>query len=159
MRDERPDEGDDSRPTRRKPSPGNSSASSPLGEFDFIERIRRQELGRVGKPDDSSLIPHPSSLLLGIGDDAAVELFEEVAVPTRRRDADREEAEARARAHRRNVGERDGERLVSDVARGNLKAVEAEVYPFDEEVGGDDRVEACALAYDRGVVADAEEKG
>ena len=80
MRDERSDEGDDSRPTRRKtsfPNPStsscrNSSSSSRRGEFDFIERIRRQELRRTGKQYDSSLIPHPSSLLLGIGDDAAV---------------------------------------------------------------------------------------
>src|SRR5437588_3930739 len=80
MRDERSDEGDDSRPTRRKtsfPNPStssrrNSSSSSRRGEFDFIERIRRQELRRTGKQYDSSLIPHPTSLLLGIGDDAAV---------------------------------------------------------------------------------------
>ena len=80
MRDERSDEGDDSRPTRRKssfPNPStssrrNSSSSSRRGEFDFIERIRRQELRRTGKQYDSSLITHHSSLVFGIGDDAAV---------------------------------------------------------------------------------------
>jgi len=42
-------------------------------EFDFIERIRRRSLRRRVAPDiPSSLIPHPSSLLSGIGDDAAV---------------------------------------------------------------------------------------
>src|SRR5437763_7205608 len=83
MRDERSDEGDDSGPPRRKPSSPNSSSSS-RNEFDFIERIRRQELRRLAANKNSSLIthhsslinssliPHPSSLLLGIGDDAAV---------------------------------------------------------------------------------------
>src|SRR5919204_1163689 len=71
MRDERPDEGDSVSP-RPKPSSPNSPNPSRRGEFDFIERVRRQELRRVGKLKRSSLIPHPSSLLLGIGDDAAV---------------------------------------------------------------------------------------
>src|SRR5215213_6398179 len=53
MRDE--EDGTNSRPT----SPSRS-------EFEFIDRIRRRALRH------SSLIPHPSSLLLGIGDDAAV---------------------------------------------------------------------------------------
>lgn len=38
------------------------------GEFDFIERLRRRELARK----HSSLIAHQPSLLLGIGDDAAL---------------------------------------------------------------------------------------
>ncbi|MCA1591206.1 MAG: thiamine-phosphate kinase [Acidobacteria bacterium] len=42
-------------------------------EFDFIARIRRQAQKRISNLDSfSSLIPHPSSLILGIGDDAAV---------------------------------------------------------------------------------------
>ncbi|MGH9940879.1 MAG: thiamine-phosphate kinase [Pyrinomonadaceae bacterium] len=48
--------------------------SFPSDEFSFIERIRRSADRRqhaAGK-QTSSLIPHPSSLLKGIGDDAAV---------------------------------------------------------------------------------------
>jgi thiamine-monophosphate kinase len=41
------------------------------GEFDFIERVRREELARAGKKD-SSLVTRRSSLIFGIGDDAAV---------------------------------------------------------------------------------------
>jgi thiamine-monophosphate kinase len=41
------------------------------GEFDFINSIRRQALRR-GRKVSSSLIPDTSSLLFGIGDDAAV---------------------------------------------------------------------------------------
>ncbi|HWT00601.1 MAG TPA: thiamine-phosphate kinase [Pyrinomonadaceae bacterium] len=48
---------------RDKSSP---SVHPSRGEFDFIDRIRRRAL------DHSSLIPQPSSLSLGIGDDAAV---------------------------------------------------------------------------------------
>jgi thiamine-monophosphate kinase len=45
----------------------------PRGEFDFIERLRRQELRRLNSPaSHSSLITHHSPLVLGIGDDAAV---------------------------------------------------------------------------------------
>src|SRR5436309_10686086 len=92
MRDERSDEGDDSCPTRRKSSSPNPSTSSrrnstvppPRGEFDFIKRIRRQELRRLTAHKNSSPIAHHSSLInsslvtrhsslvLGIGDDAAV---------------------------------------------------------------------------------------
>ena len=46
-------------PASPRPSPSRS-------EFDFIDRIRQRALKH------SSLIPHPSSLRLGIGDDAAV---------------------------------------------------------------------------------------
>ncbi len=46
--------------------PASPRRSSFRSEFDFIERIRRRALKH------SSLIPHPSSLSLGIGDDAAV---------------------------------------------------------------------------------------
>ena len=43
------------------------------GEFEFIDRIRREALRRLDPHQKlSSLVPHPSSLLLGIGDDAAV---------------------------------------------------------------------------------------
>jgi thiamine-monophosphate kinase len=42
------------------------------GEFDFIERVRRRELARFTKEKLSSLIIHHSSLIKGIGDDAAV---------------------------------------------------------------------------------------
>jgi thiamine-monophosphate kinase len=72
MSDEKEDGSDDSRPARRKPSSRNSSASSRRSEFDFIEHIRRQELKRLDKHKNSSLITRHSSLLLGIGDDAAV---------------------------------------------------------------------------------------
>lgn len=41
-------------------------------EFDFIESIRRQQLKRSGVPLNSSPAAHHSSLLQGIGDDAAV---------------------------------------------------------------------------------------
>src|ERR1043165_6728645 len=46
--------------------------SDELTEFDFINRIRRQELKRLSRQDNSSIITHHSSLLTGIGDDAAV---------------------------------------------------------------------------------------
>jgi thiamine-monophosphate kinase len=42
------------------------------GEFDFIERVRRRELARFASDKHSSLVTRHSSLLLGIGDDAAV---------------------------------------------------------------------------------------
>ncbi|MET0647693.1 MAG: thiamine-phosphate kinase [Pyrinomonadaceae bacterium] len=42
------------------------------GEFDFIERVRRRELARFAKDKHSSLFTHHSSLIKGIGDDAAV---------------------------------------------------------------------------------------
>ncbi|HEV7373492.1 MAG TPA: thiamine-phosphate kinase [Pyrinomonadaceae bacterium] len=43
-------------------------------EFDFIQSIRQRALKQRARPREfpSSLIPHPSSLLLGIGDDAAL---------------------------------------------------------------------------------------
>ncbi|MBA3320479.1 MAG: thiamine-phosphate kinase [Pyrinomonadaceae bacterium] len=47
----------------------------PLNEFSFIQRIREQahaQRTREGTVPSSSFIPHPSSLLSGIGDDAAV---------------------------------------------------------------------------------------
>jgi thiamine-monophosphate kinase len=43
-----------------------SARSAARGEFDFIERVRRQELKRLGLTQDNS------SLVRGIGDDAAV---------------------------------------------------------------------------------------
>jgi thiamine-monophosphate kinase len=42
------------------------------GEFDFIERVRRRESARITDEKHSSLITHHSSLVKGIGDDAAV---------------------------------------------------------------------------------------
>lgn len=42
------------------------------GEFDFIERVRRKELARFTKSKHSTLDTHHSTLLLGIGDDAAL---------------------------------------------------------------------------------------
>ena len=42
------------------------------GEFDFIERVRQKELARFTKEKDSSPVTRHSSLLLGIGDDAAL---------------------------------------------------------------------------------------
>jgi thiamine-monophosphate kinase len=58
---------DSSSPTRRT-----STVPPRRGEFDFIERIRRQELRRLDKQKNSPLITHHSTLLTGIGDDAAV---------------------------------------------------------------------------------------
>ncbi|HEY0375673.1 MAG TPA: thiamine-phosphate kinase [Pyrinomonadaceae bacterium] len=55
--------GDAAIDSERLLSPRRSPSRS---EFDFIDRIRRRALKH------SSLIPHPSSLSLGIGDDAAV---------------------------------------------------------------------------------------
>lgn len=50
-----------------------SSRNSPRSEFDFINSIRRKALKRrQRKSFDSSLRPPPSSLIFGIGDDAAV---------------------------------------------------------------------------------------
>jgi thiamine-monophosphate kinase len=51
-----------------------SNTAPSRSEFDFIERIRRRALKQHNTPrgSDSSLIPHPSSLRCGIGDDAAV---------------------------------------------------------------------------------------
>jgi thiamine-monophosphate kinase len=93
MSDERPDESEGSSPTRRRRSPQNSSRPDDSGEFDFIQRIRRQELARLAKHQHSALStkhsvlspqhsvlntqssvfsPLRSTLIQGIGDDAAV---------------------------------------------------------------------------------------
>ncbi|HST53086.1 MAG TPA: thiamine-phosphate kinase [Pyrinomonadaceae bacterium] len=72
MSDELKDGSDGPRSTNRKPSTRTLPISSRRGEFDFIERVRRQELKRIATHNNSSLITHHSSLLLGIGDDAAV---------------------------------------------------------------------------------------
>ena len=72
MRDE---EGGRARKNQARPSPRHPRAR---GEFDFIERIRHRaaKLNRSARSSNSSLIPRPSflpsSLLAGIGDDAAV---------------------------------------------------------------------------------------
>src|ERR1041385_5934347 len=66
---------DSSTSTRRNSpaTPRRASSVPPYrSEFDFIERIRRQELRRLSKRNNSSLITHHSSLLTGIGDDAAI---------------------------------------------------------------------------------------
>lgn len=49
-----------------------SSSHAARGEFDFIELIRRQEDARRDTLNNSSLVTHHSTLLQGIGDDAAV---------------------------------------------------------------------------------------
>ena len=66
MSDERDADDNDVRTARP------SSSNNPRGEFDFIELLRRQEDARRAALNDSSLITHHSSLLQGIGDDAAV---------------------------------------------------------------------------------------
>jgi thiamine-monophosphate kinase len=56
-----------------KSSRAPSARPAGRGESDFIERVRRQELKRLGlTQDNSSLVTRHSSLLQGIGDDAAV---------------------------------------------------------------------------------------
>ena len=69
MRDEGKDE--DARRALHSPL---SPTDSPRSEFDFINRIRQHALKQqnTARGSDSSLIPHPSSLIKGIGDDAAV---------------------------------------------------------------------------------------
>ena len=66
MRDE---EGADAATRRR-----GDAATLKRSEFDFINSIRRRALRnrRIVQALPSSLIPHPSSLAVGIGDDAAV---------------------------------------------------------------------------------------
>ena len=66
MRDE---EDDDDRLHHRARS---SRRQQPRSEFDFIDTVRRKALNRRASRLSSSLIAHPSSLLSGIGDDAAV---------------------------------------------------------------------------------------
>lgn len=68
MSDKRADDKAYFRPTRKLSFPGSSNR----GEFDFIERICRQETARLDKHANSSLITRHSSLIKGIGDDAAV---------------------------------------------------------------------------------------
>lgn len=66
MSDERDADEDEVRTARP------SSSHIARGEFDFIELIRRQEDARFATLKNSSLVTHHSSLLQGIGDDAAV---------------------------------------------------------------------------------------
>ena len=68
MRDE---EGARAPKKQTRPSPPRTRTR---GEFDFIESIRRraEKLNRSARSSASPLIAHPSSLLTGIGDDAAV---------------------------------------------------------------------------------------
>jgi thiamine-monophosphate kinase len=79
MSDELKDESDISHSSHIEPSFVHPSTSAARGEFDFIERVRRQEKRRAAAHKNSSLITHHSSLtthhsslILGIGDDAAV---------------------------------------------------------------------------------------
>jgi thiamine-monophosphate kinase len=73
MSDERSADEGDARTAR-----SSSSSRAARGEFDFIERVRRCELKRIASQSNSSilnsasLVTHHSSLLQGIGDDAAV---------------------------------------------------------------------------------------
>ncbi|HMF56199.1 MAG TPA: thiamine-phosphate kinase [Pyrinomonadaceae bacterium] len=55
-------------------SPSASSDNSSRSEFDLIQKIRQRALKHSSEQSfiHSSLIPHPSSLISGIGDDAAV---------------------------------------------------------------------------------------
>jgi len=59
-------------PPRRSQTINRRRSSTRRVEFDFIERVRRQELTRLGEQENLSLIARHSSLLQGIGDDAAV---------------------------------------------------------------------------------------
>jgi len=79
MSDELKDESDTSHSSHIEASFVHPSTSEARGEFDFIERVRRQEERRTAAHKNSSLITHHSSLItrhssliLGIGDDAAV---------------------------------------------------------------------------------------
>ena len=79
MRDESEEDGTTSAssPSPKRPrAHTKSSARAKLttrSEFDFIRHIRQQTLKRLTSPNrPSSLIPHPSSFVFGIGDDAAV---------------------------------------------------------------------------------------
>ena len=74
MNDELTDGRDDSRPSRRRPYSRKTSAPEAPGEFDFIERLRRRELSSAAAADRerSPLTTQRSSLVKGIGDDAAV---------------------------------------------------------------------------------------
>lgn len=56
----------------RTARPSSSSSRAARGEFDFIELIRRQEDARRVNLNHSSLVTRHSSLLKGIGDDAAI---------------------------------------------------------------------------------------
>lgn len=68
MSDERGADETDVRTAR----PSSLQSRDARGEFDFIERIRRQEQSRLSALKNSSHATRHSSLLKGIGDDAAV---------------------------------------------------------------------------------------
>lgn len=69
MSDELTDGSEGSRPSRNK----SSAPKSPQGEFDFIARLRRRERApAVVDNARSTLKARPSSLVAGIGDDAAL---------------------------------------------------------------------------------------
>jgi thiamine-monophosphate kinase len=74
MKDE-PERGTPEQPTQLHRSATPKSSAARRSEFDFINTVRRhalsaQQSSQANSP--SSFIPHPSSLLRGIGDDAAV---------------------------------------------------------------------------------------
>ncbi len=71
------------------------------------------------------------------------------------RQADREQRPLRRRAHRREVGQVDGERLVTERAR---LGIGREVPPFDQHVGGDRELEAGVRAQQGAVVADPDQR-
>lgn len=67
------DEGEGGKTTHTVAGKSSPRKSAARGEFDFIRRLRRQELSRQGSgPPPPSLNTQHSSLALGIGDDAAV---------------------------------------------------------------------------------------
>jgi thiamine-monophosphate kinase len=66
---------DENNPTPAEPAASSKTSTTIRSEFDFIRTIRDRSARRrqsINGAAPSSFIPHPSSLLLGIGDDAAV---------------------------------------------------------------------------------------
>ena len=92
-------------------------------------------------------------MALGQGEKPRGESGEPVRV--RRRQRDREQRPARRGAHRGEVGEIDGERLVAERAR--LRAGR-EVPALDQHVGGDRELEARVRAQQRAIVADPDQR-
>ena len=69
------------------------------------------------------------------------------------RQRQREQGAPRRGAHGRQIAQVDGERLVPDIGRRAVGAVE--VHAFDQRVGGQDRERAAVRLDDRRVVSDA----
>jgi len=78
----------------------------------------------------------------------------EVAGGKRRREAERQEGDARPPAHRRDIGEVDRKRLPADVEGGAEPAIEVDA--LDEAVGGEDFERAALRFHDGRIVADAD---